>query len=180
MVLLCARGSLQGRVKTTEMRAKSLKTMGTESLISARISHYLWRGDAGVDCGVRWPWLAQDVVHERQKQVDRIPSLLPQPHVGPEFKTQWSGNRRIWKTWERARQTPKIEHPPPPRREGRPNPMNENNVHIDRHCKHQKQKYCRISCPTDKKRDRNEPLTRGSSGVLLPALCQARATRKSV
>jgi hypothetical protein len=27
--------------------------------------------------------------------------------------------------------------------------MNENNVHIDRHCKHQKQKDCRISCPTD-------------------------------
>ena len=99
MVLLCARGSLQGRVKTTEMRAKSLKTMGTESLISARIPHYLWRGDAGVDCGVRWPWLAQGVVHDKQKQADRIPSLLPQPHVGPEFKTQWSGNRRIWQTW---------------------------------------------------------------------------------
>ena len=73
--------------------------MGTESLISARISHYLWRGDAGVDCGVRWPWLAQGVVHEKQKQADRIPSLLPQPHVGPEFKTQWSGNRRIGQTW---------------------------------------------------------------------------------
>ena len=164
------------------MRTKSLKTMGTESLISSRISHYLWRGDAGVDCGVRWPWLAQDVVHEKQKQVDRIPSLLPNRTSGPNSKPNGPEIVEFGRLGrpKRARQTPKIEHPPPPRREGRPNPMNENNVHIDRHCKHQKQKYCRISCPTDKKRDGNESLTRGSLGVLLPALSQARAARKSV